>query len=169
MQAQTVSLMAAPGVVVPDVLGHDDAGVPFAGDEHAVGALGPGRADEPLGDRVHPRRLRRGRDHFDPAGGEGRVERGGELGVSVPDQVGERAPGIGQVGRALSRIPTSPKGAELLGDWEAGSSDVTFGRDGKPFYINGLRDDTYGNLAKLRRAVGGGNFDYLIQFPGPAY
>jgi hypothetical protein len=39
----------------------------------------------------------------------------------------------------------------------------------KPFYINGPRDDTYGNMAKLRRAVGDGNFDYLVQFPGPAY
>jgi hypothetical protein len=39
----------------------------------------------------------------------------------------------------------------------------------EPFYINGPRDDTYGNLAKLRRRVGDGNFDYLVQFPGPAY
>jgi hypothetical protein len=58
------------------------------------------------------------------------------------------------------------KGAALLGDWEAGSSDVTFGQDGKPFYINGPRDDTYGIMAKLRRAAGDGNFDYLVQFPG---
>jgi hypothetical protein len=61
------------------------------------------------------------------------------------------------------------KGAALLGDWEAGSSDVTFGRDGKPFYINGPRDNTYGTMAKLRQTVGDGNFDYLVQFPGPAY
>jgi hypothetical protein len=65
--------------------------------------------------------------------------------------------------------PDFAKGAVLLGDWEADSSDVTFGRDGKPFYINGPRDDTYGNLAKLRRTAGEGNFDYLVQFPGPAY
>lgn len=65
--------------------------------------------------------------------------------------------------------PDFAKGAALLGDWEAGSSDVTFGRDGKPFYINGPRDDTYGTLAKLRQTVGQGNFDYLVQFPGPAY
>jgi hypothetical protein len=38
----------------------------------------------------------------------------------------------------------------------------------KPFYINGPRDDTYGIMAKLRQAVGDGNFDYLVQFPGPA-
>ncbi len=65
--------------------------------------------------------------------------------------------------------PDFARGAALLGDWEADSSDVTFGRDGKPFYINGPRDDTYGNMAKLRRTVGAGNFDYLVQFPGPAY
>jgi AbrB family looped-hinge helix DNA binding protein len=51
---------------------------------------------------------------------------------------------------------------------DAGSSDVTFGRDGKPYYINGPRDDTYGTMAKLRRAVGDGNFDYLGRggYPG---
>lgn len=64
--------------------------------------------------------------------------------------------------------PDFARGAELLGDWEEGSSDVTFGRDGKPFYINGPRDNTYGTLAKLRQTAGEGNFDYLIQFPGPA-
>jgi hypothetical protein len=58
------------------------------------------------------------------------------------------------------------KGAALLGDWEAGSSDVTFGRDGKPMFINGPHDDTYAILAKLRKAVGEGNYDRLIM-PGP--
>lgn len=64
--------------------------------------------------------------------------------------------------------PDFAKGAALLGDWEPGSSDITFGRDGKPLYINGPRDNTYGNIAKLRQTVGDGNFDYLIQLPGPA-
>ncbi len=63
--------------------------------------------------------------------------------------------------------PDFARGAALLGDWEEGTSDVTFGRDGKPMYVNGPRDDTYGTMAKLRRTVGDGNFDYLIQFPGP--
>lgn len=65
--------------------------------------------------------------------------------------------------------PDFARGAALLGSWEAGSSDVTFGQDGKPFYINGPRDDTYGTMAKLRQKVGDGNFEYLVQFPGPAY
>jgi hypothetical protein len=62
--------------------------------------------------------------------------------------------------------PDFAKGAALLGDWEAGRSDVTFGRDGKPCYINGPRDNTHGIMAKLRQAVGDGNFDYLVQLPG---
>jgi hypothetical protein len=65
--------------------------------------------------------------------------------------------------------PDFAKGAALLGDWEAGSSDVTFGHDGKPLYVSGPHDDTYGTIAKLRQAVGDGNFDYLVQVPGPAY
>src|SRR5262249_35129571 len=62
--------------------------------------------------------------------------------------------------------PDFAKGAALLGNWEAGDSDVTCGRDGKPFYINGPHDDTYGTIAKLRQTVGDGNFDHLIQL-GP--
>jgi hypothetical protein len=65
--------------------------------------------------------------------------------------------------------PDFTKGAALLGDWEAGNSDVIFGQDGKPFYVNGPRDDTYGTIAKLRQAVGDGNFDYLVQHSGSAY
>jgi hypothetical protein len=56
------------------------------------------RSHEPLRDRVHARGLRRGRYHLDTAGREHRVERGRELGVPVSDQVGEPAPGVGQVG-----------------------------------------------------------------------
>ncbi len=65
--------------------------------------------------------------------------------------------------------PDFARGAALLGDWEKDSSDITFGRDGKPFYVNGPRDDAYGTLAKLRQTAGDGKFDYLIQFPGPGY
>jgi hypothetical protein len=89
-------------IVVTGVLREDQPQVPLASDQHPVGALGPCRADEPLGDRVHPLRLRRGRYHLDPASGKDRVERGGELGVPVPDQVGELASGVGQVGGQLA-------------------------------------------------------------------
>lgn len=33
---------------------------------------------------------------------------------------------------------------------------MTFGQDGKPFYINGPRDDTHAIMAKLRQTVGEG-------------
>jgi hypothetical protein len=39
-QVHVVSLVAAAGVVVPDVLGQDRVQVSFAGDEHPVGAFG---------------------------------------------------------------------------------------------------------------------------------
>jgi hypothetical protein len=61
--------------------------------------------------------------------------------------------------------PDFAKGATLLGDWETGSSDVTFGQEGKPLYINGPHDDTYGILAKLRQNVGEGNFHFIIGGP----
>jgi hypothetical protein len=64
--------------------------------------------------------------------------------------------------------PDFARGAALLGDWDEGSSDVAFGQNGTPFYINGPRDDTYGTIAKLRQTVGDGNFDYVVQFAGPA-
>lgn len=64
--------------------------------------------------------------------------------------------------------PDFARGAALLGEWAEGSSDITFGQDGKPFYINGPRDDTFGVMATLRKSVGDGNFDYLIQFPDSA-
>jgi hypothetical protein len=59
--------------------------------------------------------------------------------------------------------PDFARGASLLGEWKPGSSDVTFGRDGKPMFINGPHDDTYGILARLHKSVGDGNYDYLIQ------
>ena len=59
--------------------------------------------------------------------------------------------------------------------WEVAASAgahcvrVTFGQDGKPFYINGPRDDTFGIMAKLRQTVDDENFDYLVQFPSTAH
>ena len=45
-QAESASLVAAPGVVVVDVFGQDDACVSFADDEHPVGE-GPGLGENP--------------------------------------------------------------------------------------------------------------------------
>ena len=45
-----------------------------------------------------------------------------------------------------------------LGPWE-GSSDITFGHENKPMYIQGPYDDAARIIRTLRRAVGDGNFD----------
>jgi hypothetical protein len=69
-------------------------------------------------------------------------------------------------GMGLEPHPDFARGAALLGEWVEGSSDVSFGADGTPMYINGPRDDTFGNLAKLRESVGAGNFESFIQAGG---
>src|SRR6266704_4000337 len=54
--------------------------------------------------------------------------------------------------------------ASLLGPWE-GSSDITFGREGKPMYIQGPHDDATSIIRTLRRSVGDDNFHYICQIP----
>jgi len=49
-----------------------------------------------------------------------------------------------------------------LGPW-AGNSDITFGHEGKPMYIQGPHDDPSRIIRTLRRSVGKGNFDCLGQ------
>lgn len=71
-------------------------------------------------------------------------------------------------GMGFEPYPDFARGASLLGEWEPSSSDVTFGRDGKPLYINGPNDDTYATMAKLHQAVGEGNFHFVIGSRGPA-
>jgi hypothetical protein len=48
-----------------------------------------------------------------------------------------------------------------LGSWEEPSA-ITFGRDGKPFYLNGPYEDPQRVLAALERAVGRGGFDFAV-------
>jgi hypothetical protein len=48
-----------------------------------------------------------------------------------------------------------------LGEW-TGPSAITFGKDGKPFYVNGPYDDPRPVIRTLERTAGKGNFDYLI-------
>jgi hypothetical protein len=58
--------------------------------------------------------------------------------------------------------PDFAKCAGHLGEWK-GPSDITFGRDGTPMYIQGPHDDTFRIMATLRKSVGDGNFHYLTQ------
>ena len=48
-----------------------------------------------------------------------------------------------------------------LGDW-TGPSAIDFGRNGKPFYVEGPYDDAAYVMQMLERAVGIGNFEYLV-------
>lgn len=48
-----------------------------------------------------------------------------------------------------------------LGAW-TGPSTITFGKDGKPFYVSGPYDDPRPVVRTLERAVGRGNFDFVV-------
>ncbi len=53
------------------------------------------------------------------------------------------------------------KAAGHLGAWDP-SGAVRFGRGGKPYFVQGRRDDSTRVLATLERSVGAGNFHYLV-------
>ena len=57
---------------------------------------------------------------------------------------------------ALSQYLLAPRG-EL-----AESYDLTFGRNGKPFFIAGPRDNAQRIIKQLEKTAGIGNFDYLM-------
>lgn len=44
--------------------------------------------------------------------------------------------------------------------------ELSFGRDGKPFYVQGPYDDKPGILKALKLHVGEGNFDYITELSG---
>jgi hypothetical protein len=50
-----------------------------------------------------------------------------------------------------------------LGEWD-GKCDITFGRDGKPTFIQGPYDNPKRILKTLRKSVGEGNFETLQVF-----
>lgn len=54
-----------------------------------------------------------------------------------------------------------------LGTWE-GSSDITFGHEGKPMYVQGPYDDAARIIRTLRRSVGDDNFHYICEIASGA-
>lgn len=52
-----------------------------------------------------------------------------------------------------------------LGKW-SGKPQLTFGRQGKPFYIAGPYDNSDRIMQTLKQNVGKGNFDYLVDLGG---
>lgn len=51
-----------------------------------------------------------------------------------------------------------------LGAWN-GPSAIGFGRDGRPLYVAGPRDDPEEVVRTLRRSVGEGNFEFSVALP----
>lgn len=87
--------------------------------------------------------------------------------VQVPAEVA-RALVFGAVGyaRGLGFDPDADfeVAAAVLGE-PAGPCPVGFGKDGKPFYVNGPYDDPEQVVRTLRRAVGDDGFHYAVAFP----
>jgi hypothetical protein len=54
--------------------------------------------------------------------------------------------------------------AAHLGAW-TGPADITFGRDGKPFYMQGPYDNVVTVIQTLDRTIGRGNYHYLAAVP----
>jgi hypothetical protein len=84
----------AVAVVVVGVLGQHPPQLPTADDQHPVQQLPPDGAHPPLGVGVGPRRPHRRAQHPDPLGHEDRVECGGELRISIPDEKPELADAV---------------------------------------------------------------------------
>jgi hypothetical protein len=53
------------------------------------------------------------------------------------------------------------RAAVYLGEWH-GSSAITFGRDGRPFYMQGPYDDALSIMQTLNRTVGRGNYHFMV-------
>jgi hypothetical protein len=62
---------------------------------------------------------------------------------------------------ALSQYLLLPRG-ELEEPYQ-----LTFGREGKPFYVAGPRDNVQRILRQLEKTAGPGNFDYIAMVGGP--
>jgi hypothetical protein len=91
-------------VVVRRVLAEDGCQMPFAGDEHAVGAFPSDGAHPTFGGRVRPRRLRRRLDDRDTRRGEYGVEGGGELRVAVAQQEPQRVCSLVELDQKIPRL-----------------------------------------------------------------
>jgi hypothetical protein len=57
--------------------------------------------------------------------------------------------------------PDFAKVSDHLGEW-SGRSDITFGKDGKPLFVQGPYDNASSVIRTLERTVGSENFDYVV-------
>ena len=119
VRTRRVQLAAAVGpasVVVGLVLGQDRAQVPRAEDQHPVGDLGPGGEHEPLRKCVRPRAWGRDLHGLDAGGGQGRVERIGELPGAVAEQEPEAGGAVPEVHQQVADLLGSPPAVRMGGD-----------------------------------------------------
>ncbi|WP_219461794.1 helix-turn-helix domain-containing protein [Nonomuraea rhizosphaerae] len=49
--------------------------------------------------------------------------------------------------------------SHLLGEWTPGTSAITFGREGRPYYVPGPNDESAKVIRKMEAAVGASGFD----------
>jgi hypothetical protein len=106
-------------VVVVLVLAEHGGAVPRVDDQGAVEEFAAdAAADEAFGDRVGPRRPYRWLDDADVGSGEDGVERGGELGVAVSDEVPEATAGGVEVHEQVAGLLGQPGTGGMRGDAE---------------------------------------------------
>lgn len=87
--------------------------------------------------------------------------------VQVPAEVARALVfGAADYARGLGFDPEADfdAAAALLGE-PVGPCPIGFGKDGKPFYVNGPYDDPDAIVRRLRRAVGEDGFHYALAFP----
>ncbi|MCA2221055.1 helix-turn-helix domain-containing protein [Nonomuraea aurantiaca] len=63
----------------------------------------------------------------------------------------------------LEPFVTFDSASHVLGTWEGGPSAITFGRDGKPFYVPGENDESGKIVRILERKVGPAGFDTSVE------
>lgn len=85
-------------------------------------------------------------------------------GIPVPHELAQHLVlGAVDYARNLGFVPHRDfrRARVVLGSWD-GPSDITFGRDGTPFYVNGPHDNHDRVLATLTRTTGHGGFHYRV-------
>jgi hypothetical protein len=105
-------------VVMAGVRAQDRPQVPFAVDEHPVGALGSCAAYPSLGETVRARGPRGDFDNLDALAGEDRVEGAGEFGVAVPDQEAEGADPVAEIHDQVAGLLGGPRTVRVSGHAE---------------------------------------------------
>jgi hypothetical protein len=105
-------------VVMAFVLAQHGSGVPLTDDQYAVEELAADGPDEAFRDRVGSRCAHRCLDDADVDCGENGVERGGELGVVVPEEEPEAAAPVVEVHDQVAGLLGQPGAGGLGGDAE---------------------------------------------------